>query len=312
MGAHLLLIIGITTVFVALVLALSIIGVATTEQRGVGRSLAAIRALNAAPESMREELERPFNERVLAPMGQRLVGIGRRLTGADSAARIRRRLDIAGNPRGWEVDRVIGTKVLAAGVLGGVAFGFLVLNAASLTTVVVATGALTLFGFVLPNVLLYNAGSKREKLIRTALPDALDLLTISVEAGLAFDAAVGRVAQSTDGPLAQEFSRVLQEMQIGVARMDAMRALGERSSIPELRGFVTAMVQAEAFGVPIGKVLRVQSGEMRLKRRQRAEEKAQQVPVKILFPLMLFILPTLFLVVLGPAVISSMEAFSRT
>ena len=145
----------------------------------------------------------------------------------------------------------------------------------------VAVGA---FGYVLPNILLYNAGQKRETLMQRALPDALDLLTISVEAGLGFDAAVMRVARNTTGPLAQEFSRLLQEMQIGVGRMEAMRAMAERTSMADLKSFCLAMVQADQLGVPIGRVLRIQSNEMRVKRRQRAEEKAMQVPVKIMVP----------------------------
>ncbi|MGI8676471.1 MAG: type II secretion system F family protein, partial [Nocardioidaceae bacterium] len=151
---------------------------------------------------------------------------------------------------------------------------------------------------------------ERKELTQTALPDALDLLTISVEAGLGFDAALAHVAKNTHGPLAEEFARVLQEMQLGSGRSEAMRALGERSSLPELRGFVTSMVQADAFGIPVGRVLRVQATEMRTKRRQRAEEKAQKVPVKILFPLIFCILPTLFVVVMGPGVISMMGVFS--
>ncbi|MDQ1667416.1 MAG: tight adherence protein, partial [Actinomycetota bacterium] len=136
------------------------------------------------------------------------------------------------------------------------------------------------------------------------------LLTISVEAGLAFDAALSQVARNTTGPVADEFFRVLQEMQIGLGRSEAMRALGERSDLPELRSFVTAMVQAEAFGIPIAQVLRVQSREMRTKRTQRAEELAQKVPVKILFPLIFCILPALFVVILGPAAIQIYQSFS--
>ena len=171
----------------------------------------------------------------------------------------------------------------------------------------VAVGA---FGYVLPNILLYNAGQKREKLMQRALPDALDLLTISVEAGLGFDAAVMRVAKNTTGPLAQEFSRLLQEMQIGVGRMAAMRAMAERSTLADLKSFCLAMVQADQLGIPIGRVLRIQSHEMRVKRRQRAEEKAQKVPVKIMVPLVLFILPCLFIVVIGPAAIRIVGVFS--
>ena len=300
MSATILLLMGAAAVFLGLTLALSVVGVATAERRGVSRSLAVINALNSAPEPLRQELERPFSERVLAPLGERLVGVGRRLTRADTAERLRRRLDSAGNPAGWDVERILGVKVLGLAVLGGLAFAYCLATDRPWTLLLGITGATGAFGFVLPNILLHNAGQKRESQMSRAMADALDLLTISVEAGLGFDAAMGRVARNTKGPLAGEFSRVLQEMQIGVGRMQAMRALGDRSTLPELRGFVSAMVQADAFGIPIGDVLRVQSKEMRIKRRQRAEEKAQKVPVKILFPLIFFILPTMFIVILGP------------
>jgi tight adherence protein C len=158
---------------------------------------------------------------------------------------------------------------------------------------------------------LHQAAYNRHERMRRDLPDALDLLTISVEAGLAFDAALAQVARNTEGPLAAEFFRVLQEMQIGLGRMDALRALGDRTDLPELRAFITAMVQADTFGVPIAGVLRVQSREQRTKRSQRAEEQAQKVPVKILFPLIFCILPTLFIVVIGPAAIQIYHSFKR-
>jgi tight adherence protein C len=156
---------------------------------------------------------------------------------------------------------------------------------------------------------IYQIGYDRTERLRTELPDAIDLLTISVEAGLAFDAALAQVARNTEGPLGQEFFRVLQEMQIGTGRIDALRALSERTDLDELRVFVGAMVQAEGFGIPVANVLRVQSREMRVKRRQRAEEKAQNVPVKILFPLIFCIMPALFIVVLGPAAIQMLQQF---
>jgi tight adherence protein C len=145
--------------------------------------------------------------------------------------------------------------------------------------------------------------------MQKALPDAIDLLTISVESGLGFDAAVAQVARNTEGPLAGEFARMLQEMQIGRGRSDALRSMAERTNLPDLRGFVSAMVQADAFGIPIGQVLRVQSSEIRVKKRQWAEEQAQKVPVKILIPLIFCILPCLFIAVLGPAGITIMDNF---
>ena len=299
---------GIAGVFLSLGLALTVIGVATRERRAVGRSLAALEALTTAPDVMVEELERPFSERVVEPLVARFTKLGRRLTPSDSA-RVQYRLDLAGNPVGWSVERIMALKVIcfvAALVLSLVVT--MLLGLSLVVTVVVCVGV-GMLGYSAPNAVLYHKGSERSEKMQRDLPDALDLLTISVEAGLAFDAALSRVAKSTTGPLAEEFARVLQEMNIGMGRTDAMRALGERTAIPELKSFVTAMVQADAFGIPIGQVLRVQSTEMRTKRRQRAEEKAQKVPVKILFPLIFCILPTLFVAVMGPGVITMMEAF---
>jgi tight adherence protein C len=301
---------GAGLLFVAGTLALSLMGVATAERRGVARSVAAINALNAAPDLLKSELERPFAERVLAPLGDRFIGLGRRLVRADTVKKLQHRLDVAGNPPGWDVNRILGLKVLAMGILGVLGFLYSSSTEWPFVRVVLTTAGATVVGYVLPNILLNNAGAKREELMRKALPDALDLLTVSVEAGLAFDAAVGRVARNTEGPLAQEFGRLLKEMQIGRGRVEAMRGMAERSSLDDLRGFCTSMVQADSLGIPIGRVLRIQSQEMRTKRRQRAEEKAQQVPVKIMVPLVLFILPCLFLVIMGPAAIGMMKAFS--
>ncbi len=310
MTATLLFVLGLGAIFVSITLVLSVVGVATAEKRAVGRSLAAINAINAAPEPLRRELEQPFVERVLGPLSRRMLGLGKRLTPHDTAQRLRATLDRAGNPRGWDVDRVVGLKMvgfiafLAISILLGMLWGL-----STPMKLVVGVGA-AVFGYYAPNLWLYNAGGKREELMRKEMADSLDLLTISVEAGLGFDAALSRVAKNSEGPLAEEFSRVLQEMQLGMGRSEALRAMGERSKLEEIRGFATAMVQADAFGIPIGQVLRVQSSEMRVKRRQRAEEKAQQVPVKILFPLIFFILPTLFIIVIGPAVPNMITAFT--
>ncbi len=304
-----LLVAGVIAIFLSIGLALTVIGVATAEKRRIGKSLAVLHAFSSLPADMHEEVDRPFSERVLAPMVIRFSAIGRRLTGQDHGSRIQHRLDVAGNPEGWNVDRVLGLK--AVGFAGCLLLSIaitMVMGLSLVPTVIICVG-LSLVGFVAPNFYIYQVGYDRSEQMQRDLPDALDLLTISVEAGLAFDAALSRVARNTDGPLAAEFARVLQEMNIGMGRMAAMRALGERTHIPELRSFVTAMVQADAFGIPIGQVLRIQSNEMRTKRRQRAEEKAQKVPVKILFPLMFCILPTLFIAVIGPGVITMIGAF---
>lgn len=310
MDPVLFLALGLGAIFLALVLALTTIGAITSDRSAVSRSLAAVQAIQGAPSSMRSELDRPFGDRVVSPAMDRLTAIGRRFTPAGQTGRIRRRLDLAGNPAGWDVDRILAHKVLGlAGfavlglVLGAMWHGFL-----SSIGLALLLGA---FGWFLPNIVLYQKAYNRSDSIRKSLPDALDLLTISVEAGLAFDAAVGQVARNTVGPLAEEFFRVLQEMQIGKGRTEAMRSLGERTDVDELRTFVTAMVQADSFGIPIANVLRVQAREMRIKRSQRAEEAAQKVPVKILFPLIFCILPALFVVILGPAAITIYNAFLR-
>jgi tight adherence protein C len=310
MSSTLMLFLGAGLVFLALTLSLSLIGVATGERRGVARSVAAIRALDSAPEALKAELERPFAERVLGPLGDRFVDLGRKMVRADTATKLQYRLDVAGNPPGWGVSRVIGLKVLGLFAFGILGLFYLAAAGYPFIRVVIITVLLAALGYVLPNIMLYNAGEKRSKMMRNSLPDAIDLLTVSVEAGLGFDSAVSRVALNTTGPLSQEFSRLLQEMQLGVGRTDAMRAMSERSSIQDLKSFCMAMVQADSLGIPIGRVLRIQSREMRIKRRQRAEEKAQQVPVRIMIPLVLFILPCLFIVILGPAGIQIAETFS--
>jgi tight adherence protein C len=303
------LLLGTLLIFAALFLTFSAVGGVGRERHGVSRSIEVLEAMTTAPEEMLAELDRPFGERVLAPLFERMAGIGRRITGADQAERIRRRLDRAGNPAGWTVDRVATAKVLGigAGFVFGLLFAFML--DLSLTKGFLLVAGTTAFGFNAPTIWLYNTAIKREEQMQKALADAIDLLTISVEAGLGFDAALQQVAKNTEGPLAGEFGRVLQEMQIGRSRMEALRGLGERTNLPDIRAFVGAMVQADSFGIPVGQVLRVQSSEIRIKRRQRAEEKAAKVPVKIMIPVILLILPCLLIVVMGPAVINVMDNF---
>ncbi|MGA8254977.1 MAG: type II secretion system F family protein [Nocardioides sp.] len=297
--------------FILFLFAVALVVVALGGQReaGVGRSLAFIEAMSSAPEELRAEADRPFADRVLAPLQQRALGLGRRLSGADSADRIRRKLDYAGNPRDWSADRVVSVKVMGAFafLVVGLAFG-LVLDTSLGVLLIMTLGGLVL-GFFIPDLYLYQAAYNRSERLQRELPDAIDLLTISVEAGLGFDAACQQVARNTEGPLGEEFARMLREMQIGSSRSAALRSMAERSNVEDLRSFVSAMVQADAFGIPVGQVLRVQSAEMRVKRRQRAETKAQQVPVKITVPLIFCILPCLFVVVMGPAALNIMDNF---
>jgi tight adherence protein C len=303
----LILLAGLAMVFTAAMLAMAGLGLFSPRtDPGVSRSLAALGSLGplvAASQLRAAELAVPFGDRVLEPVLRQFARIGRRLTPDERMQAVRHRLDLAGNPAGWDADRIAGLKALCC--LTGFVSGLLtppLFGAGMLPTVALGTLA-AVAGWCAPSLYLYQVGYDRSERIRRDLPDALDLMTISVEAGLAFDAAMSQVARRTRGPLAGEFFRVLQEMQIGTGRAEAMRALGERTDVPELRAFLGAMVQADELGVPVSGVLRVQASEMRVKRSQRAEELAQKVPVKILFPLLLCIFPALFVVLIGPGAI---------
>lgn len=302
----LLLVLGFALTLIAIgMVAIALVG--SDSRTGVNRSLAVLEQMTTAPAELTKEIDRPFDERVLDPLQQRMLAIGRRLSGADTSDRLRRKLDFAGNPRDWDADRVVSVKVLGAivGFVVGFAVGLL-LGVGAPILVLAAVAGLGL-GFVGPDLYLYQAAHNRSEQLARELPDAIDLLTISVESGLGFDAACQQVARNTEGPLSEEFARMLAEMQIGQTRSAALRGMADRTNVPDVKSFVGAMVQADAFGIPIGQVLRVQSSEMRIKRRQRAETKAQQVPVKITVPLIFCILPCLFVAVMGPAAIQIID-----
>jgi tight adherence protein C len=301
---------GFVLIFAALFLVLASVGGINNERAGVGRSIAVLEALTAAPEEMMGELDSTFTDRVLFPLLSRTQSLGRRITPEDASERIREKLEKAGNPFGWTVERIMAGKVV--GFIGALVLGLVValgMGLGFLLTLVLVVAA-SMAGYMAPNLYLYQATFNRSEKLARALPDAIDLLTISVESGLGFDAACAQVARNTEGPLSEEFARMLQEMQIGRGRSEALRSMADRSDLADLRSFVSAMVQADAFGIPVGQVLRVQSSEIRIKRRQWAEEMAQKVPVKILVPLIFCILPCLFIAVLAPAGISIMDNFA--
>jgi tight adherence protein C len=308
----LLLVTGLVSVFTALAGLLITTLLVEQKDPAVRRSLDAVGALiPPRPSELREaELAVPFVDRVLDPVLHRFVSVGHRFIPDEQMQTVRHRLDLAGNPKGWDGDRVVALKALAG--LVGLTLALLMpplFGVGALPTL--ACAAVAAVGcWYGPELWLYQLAYNRSEQIRRDLPDALDLMTISVEAGLAFDAAMDQVARRTRGPLAKEFYRVKQEMQIGASRSEAIRALGERTNVTELRAFLGAMVQADELGVPIAGVLRIQAGEMRVKRSQRAEELAQKVPVKIIFPLVICIMPCLFIVVMGPAVITLVRNFS--
>lgn len=246
-------------------------------------------------------LARSARERALDPVLDRLSRRARRLTPEGVLETVERRTLLAGAPAAWPVERVLVAKI-AAGVLAAAATTPWFLGAPSAFRLLVVVAAAA-GGYLLPDLLLHNAAEKRRAAIVRALPDLLDQLTISVEAGLAFEAATLRAGRSGTSPLHHELTRTMQDVQAGMSRSEAFRALVARTDVEDLRHFVLAMVQSEAYGVPLATVLRVQSGEMRVKRRQRAEEAATKLPVKMLFPIVVFILPALFVVLLGPAIL---------
>jgi tight adherence protein C len=308
----LLLIMGAALVFLAIVLVSVSAGTTSGGQAatGVDRSVQLVQALTNAPTAMTKEFDETFGDRIMAPLQQRASKLARRLSGSDAPERIRRRLDVAGNPSGWTVERVQAGKVIGAVTLFLVSLALTGVMGTGLTLRIVMVLVATAIGWLGPNLYLYQKVYERSKRMQRDLPDAIDLMTISVESGLAFDAAVQQVARNTEGPLADEFSRVLREMQIGQGRAQALRGLAERTEVEDVKSFVTSMVQADSFGIPIANVLRIQSQEIRTKRRQRAEEQAQKVPVKITIPLIFCILPCLFIAVMGPAAIHIMDSFS--
>jgi tight adherence protein C len=304
MASFVILVVALVCIGLALVTIVLAVSWGAGEATGVARSLAIIERQVDAHEVGRADL--PAMERLFVPIMEKTRGLAYRLSPGGSSDRMTKRLDLAGNPGTWTAERIMAAK---GGLLLGLALvGFLFGGVGMRGLLFGAIGAAA--GFFLPDLLLYNLGLKRQEELRLGLADALDMLTVCVEAGQGFDSALLQVARSVDGPIAGEFARVLSEIQIGKSRGQAFSSLAERTTVPEARNFISALVQADRLGLPIGNVLREQSQQMRLIRRQRAEEKAQKVPVKILFPMLLFIFPALFIVIIGPGAIRMIDTFS--
>jgi tight adherence protein C len=237
-----------------------------------------------------------------------LTRVVRGLTPNGTVARLDRLAGTAGRPADWPVPKLVAAKLVLAAIAGGLG-ALLAAARPGPLTLLMAAGT-TAVAYFVPELLLYSRGQERQQAIALELPDTLDQMTIAVEAGLGFESAMARAGNNGKGPLAQELVRTLQDIAVGQPRREAYLALAERTGVTDLRRFIAAVVQADAYGVSIADVLRTQAQEMRLKRRQRAEEKAMQIPVKVIFPLILCILPTLFIVLLGPAVMDIVAAFS--
>ncbi|NUO60571.1 MAG: type II secretion system F family protein [Hamadaea sp.] len=299
--------VGLGAIFLAICVGAITLISAGVGRTGVAKALASIDQVYAPGSS--SPAEESIRDRAVAPAAQRLAGLGRTFTPKGVTAKIQRWLDYAGNPPAWPPERVMEMQGIGLLVFAVVGFLLALGGGRSLFGLILWTIVAGAAGFWLPIVLLYNAGLRRQMEIRLQLPDAMDLLTLSVEAGLGFEAAIAQVASTMPGAVAREFARMLHEMQMGQRRADALRALSERTTVIELRSIATSLLQATELGIPIADVLREQSREMRVKRRQNAEAAAAKVPVKVVFPLVFCLLPALFVVVIGPGAIRIMESF---
>ena len=255
------------------------------------------------------ELQQPFSERFLRPALERLGAFLNARIGRDRIVSIQNKLALAGRPGNLTVNGFISVKLvlgLLTGVLAFLLFSFANISfpfIAGLAGTIVLAGIVGIGGYFFPDLWLRQKVQRRQKEIKLALPNALDLLTISVEAGLGFDAALLRVTEKYKNALSEEFTQVLNEVRLGRPRLEALDDMGRRVGVEELHSFIQALIQSEQLGVGIAKVLRIQSEEMRRKRRQRAEELAAQASLKMLFPMLLFIFPTIFIILMGPAVL---------
>lgn len=262
------------------------------------------------PRTLEElELEEPFYDRVVKPV---IAGITRflgKLTPSQGMEKTRQQIILAGNPYNMGVSEFMGARIMAMVILGAVTFLLTILFGAEPLQMLLYTGIAALTGYVLPVFWLRQRVKKRQKIILKTLPDAIDLMTISVEAGLAFDGAMQRVADKWDNDLAHEFQRAISEMRVGKAKREALHELVQRTGVPDLSTFVASIIQADQLGVSIAKVLRIQSEQMRIRRRQRAEEQAHKAPILMMIPMVFLIFPATYIVILGPAVPKIMAAF---
>ncbi len=254
------------------------------------------------------ELSASFAERVVYPTLDAISNLVSQFTPAKTREKIRRRLELAGNPGNLTPGSFTVTRLVATLVLGGLVFGLMLIAKPPMIRRILFTVLAALVGFFLPSLWLTSKIQRRQDAIVKALPDALDVLTICVEAGLGFDQAVQHLVEKQDNELTRAFNRYLQEVSLGRTRRDALQSFSERMDVPDVTSFIAAIIQADQLGVSMAKILRIQSNQMRIRRRQRAEQKAHQAPIKMLFPLAFLIFPSMFIVLLGPAVLQVIES----
>ena len=249
------------------------------------------------------ELSIPFAQRIIMPILQTIAQFTLRFTPAQMLESTQRQLDLAGNPGSLTPSIIVGMRVVMAVVIGVLALLILANSDQSPLIRLVAVVVGAVFGFFLPVLYLRTIIDRRKQEVIKYLPDALDLMCICVEAGLSFDGAMSKVYEKWNNALGMAFGRVIREIQLGTSRRQALRNMSDRLDVPDVTSFTASIIQADQLGVSISTVISVQAEQMRIKRRQRAEEKAQQAPVKIMIPLAIFILPSIWIVTLGPAIV---------
>src|SRR5271157_372342 len=249
------------------------------------------------------ELSQPFSERVIYPIARSLGNLAVRFTPQNALQDISRKLELAGSPAKLDPTMILSLQFLGLALFGGIVVFVFTVGQTKWPAGRIALFTLVfgLIGFYFPELWLQSKISSRQKNVRRAMPDALDLLTICVEAGLGFDAAMAKVSEKWENELSLAFARVIQEIQLGKLRREAMRDMADRIGLGEMTSFVAAVIQSESLGVSLAKVLRIQSDQMRVKRRQLAEEEAHKAPIKMLIPMALLIFPALMVVLLAPA-----------
>jgi tight adherence protein C len=288
-------------VFLAIVLI--IVGVASP--RPADDVQARLMEYGGRPVSSLEEMElsMPFSERVIKPVISSMSQFMSRFTPEKTIEQTRHKLELAGRPNNWGPTEFLAIRGLAGVLLTGLSFLLMTVTRQTFLYVILFTAVGGAIGFFMPVIWLGSKiGSRQREIIRN-LPDALDLLTISVEAGLGFDAAMAKVAEKWDNEVSMGFARVIQEIRVGKVRREALRDMADTMEVADVTSFVAAIIQADQLGVSIAKILRIQSEQMRIKRRQRAEEKAHQAPIKMLFPMVFLIFPAIWIVLLGPAIL---------
>jgi tight adherence protein C len=254
------------------------------------------------------ELSASFVERVVYPTLDAISDLVSQFTPAKTREKIRRRLELAGNPGNLTPGSFTVVRIVATVFLGGLMFGLMLIAKPPMVRRILFTGLAAAVGFFLPSLWLTSKIKRRQDAIVKALPDGLDLLTICVEAGLGFDQAVQHLVEKQENELSRAFNRYLQEVSLGRTRRDALQSFADRMDVPDVTSFVAAIIQADQLGVSMAKILRIQSNQMRIRRRQRAEQKAHQAPIKMLFPLAFLVFPSMFIVLLGPAVLQIMDS----